>query len=169
MTKTNEQLAALIETRIEIGRINRAAGETVFNPAATSALQAVIDALLAEAGFANIDDYLAAERAEHQRMINDRIEPKAATTANENAVLKAILRNYFTSINGGDPANYQEASDWVLSDCINDSDFPSGITSRALAGVCGSLATKGLVETNGSGREACIRLTVAGYEIAKAL
>lgn len=34
---------ALAEVRMEISRINRAAGETIFNPAATQALDAVLD------------------------------------------------------------------------------------------------------------------------------
>lgn len=38
-----EQLAALAEVRAEITRLNKAAGETVFNPAATQLLEAVID------------------------------------------------------------------------------------------------------------------------------
>jgi hypothetical protein len=40
----------LNEVRREISRINRAAGETVFNPAATQALEAVIADLRAEEG-----------------------------------------------------------------------------------------------------------------------
>jgi hypothetical protein len=38
-------LAAVIEARAEISRINRAAGETRFNPAATAGLDAIIEAL----------------------------------------------------------------------------------------------------------------------------
>lgn len=37
-----QQLAALREVRAEISRINAAAGETIFNPAATELLAAVI-------------------------------------------------------------------------------------------------------------------------------
>lgn len=44
MTKT-ELLAALAEVRAEISRLNRAAGQTVFNPAATSALEVVMEEL----------------------------------------------------------------------------------------------------------------------------
>ena len=33
---------ALVEVRVEITRINKAAGETVFNPAATQALETVM-------------------------------------------------------------------------------------------------------------------------------
>ena len=37
-----ETLADLQEVRIEISRVNEAAGQTVFNPAATEALDSVI-------------------------------------------------------------------------------------------------------------------------------
>ena len=43
MAYTNQQIVEMLsEARIEISRINRAAGETVFNPTATKLLDAVI-------------------------------------------------------------------------------------------------------------------------------
>ena len=42
MTTKTEMLENLMEVRIEIARINDAAGHTVFNPAATDALEAVM-------------------------------------------------------------------------------------------------------------------------------
>lgn len=38
-------LEQLAEVRAEISRINRAAGQTIFNPAATQALEAVMNEL----------------------------------------------------------------------------------------------------------------------------
>lgn len=49
---------ALSEVRREISRLNRAAGETVFNPAATQALEALQLELAAEEGAQVIDDIL---------------------------------------------------------------------------------------------------------------
>lgn len=43
--KTKEILEQLQEIRKEITRVNQAAGETVFNPSATSALESVLKAL----------------------------------------------------------------------------------------------------------------------------
>lgn len=84
-----------------------------------------------------------------------------AITDNERKVLAAIKHNYFAAGNFGDDAP------WIWSDCINDSDKPSGIEGKTLSGICGSLATKGLVETDGHKRDACIRLTKAGIEASK--
>jgi hypothetical protein len=47
--ETADRLAALVEVRDEIRRVNRAAGETVFNPAATALLEGVMAALEAQA------------------------------------------------------------------------------------------------------------------------
>jgi hypothetical protein len=49
--KSREQvLEDLREVRWEIARLNRAAGETIFNPAATQALDGLISELEAEQG-----------------------------------------------------------------------------------------------------------------------
>lgn len=54
----SEVLSDLQEVRREISRLNRARGETVFNPAATDAVQKLIDDLLADEGAEVIDDIL---------------------------------------------------------------------------------------------------------------
>lgn len=87
-------------------------------------------------------------------------------TTSEMKVLRALMTNYF-STNGADAASYEEASADIWSDSINDAAEPSGLTGKALAGVCGSLASKGLVRTGGEGRDSYIALTLAGYEAAK--
>lgn len=74
-------------------------------------------------------------------------------TQNELAVLKALNGNFFSN----------ESCDWVWSNCINDSNAPSGIEGKTLSGVVSSLCAKGLAEVDGNtGRDACIRLTEAG-------
>lgn len=52
---------SLLEVRREISRVNRAAGMTVFNPAATEALQSLLDDLLADEG-AEVAEDIAAGR-----------------------------------------------------------------------------------------------------------
>jgi DNA-binding MarR family transcriptional regulator len=80
-------------------------------------------------------------------------------TENERKVLRAILTNDFGD--GDDLA-------WRWSNSINDAGEPSGLSGKTLSGVCASLAQKGLVQADGqSGRDACIRLTPAGAEIAR--
>lgn len=87
-------------------------------------------------------------------------------TDNEAKVLKAVLTNDFTMSNGRVPDKF-EGSDWIWSDCINDTRFPSGIEGKALSGVVSSLCQKGLLQTDGnSGRDACVSLTEAGYAAA---
>lgn len=79
-------------------------------------------------------------------------------TANERLVLRALRTNDFGNGTQGD---------WLWSDCINDAREPSGITGSALGGVVSSLCEKGLAETDGNkGRDACIRLTEAGWAAA---
>lgn len=79
-------------------------------------------------------------------------------TTNEMKVLRALITNFYSS-SEGEPT-------W--SDVINDASEPSGLKGKALAGVCGSLAAKGLVTTGGEGRDSYIALTAAGCEAAKA-
>jgi hypothetical protein len=56
---TREQVIRhLQEVRVEITRLNRAAGETRFNPAATQGLEAVLGVLAAIEGAEVIDDIL---------------------------------------------------------------------------------------------------------------
>lgn len=59
---------------------------------------------------------------------------KIELTANEVAVLKSLANNYYGDGQGG-----------VWSWAVNDSDTPSGIEGKALSGVVGSLAKKGVV------------------------
>lgn len=87
-------------------------------------------------------------------------------TTNEYRVLRALLTNFF-SANGSAAASAYEACCEIWSDSINDASEPSGLTGKALSGVCGSLAAKGLVRTGGYGRDSYIVLTSAGYEVAK--
>jgi hypothetical protein len=83
-------------------------------------------------------------------------------TTNEAKVLKSILTNDFTMSNGRIPEKF-EGTDWIWSDCINDSRYPSGINGKALSGVVSSLCQKNLIQSDGE----CITLTEAGYNAAK--
>jgi len=86
-------------------------------------------------------------------------------TENEQSVLRAILTNYFSENNGGIPDVFI-ARDFVWSSSLDDAAEEPLVTGKALSGVCGSLAVKGLVETTGSGKESAIALTKAGYDLA---
>lgn len=79
-------------------------------------------------------------------------------TENEIAVLMAIYANNFH----GDPDGP------IWADCINDSALPSGLEGKALAAVCSNLAQKGLITTEGTGRDSTITLTPAGLERGRA-
>lgn len=85
-----------------------------------------------------------------------------SVTTNERAVLRAILRNYYTSLNGGVPQSFDDIDFSVWVNAINDSNEPSGVEGRALSGVVASLTRKALVLTDGQ----TISLTRAGYDIA---
>ena len=80
-------------------------------------------------------------------------------TTNEAAVLRSIATNYYNSLNGGAPSNYAEANNPVWSELINDASIPSGITGKSLSGVCGSLAQKGFIGSDGE----CTWLTETGW------
>lgn len=73
-------------------------------------------------------------------------------TENEKKVLKSIYYNFF----GNSPG------DWVWSDCINESKFPSGLHGKTLSGVVASLAKKNLVYCDGRGRDACVMINPNG-------
>lgn len=84
-------------------------------------------------------------------------------TANEMAVLQALAFNNFSV---GMCDDFQGAT-W--SDCINDSEKPSGIQGRSLSGVVSSLCQKGYItsaeyDTN----EWTISWTDMGREFARA-
>lgn len=72
-------------------------------------------------------------------------------TDKEARVLKALAYNYFGEGSGT----------WCWA--VNDSNAPSGVTGKALAAVVGSLEKKGLVRTDGGGREGTISTTDAGF------
>lgn len=86
-------------------------------------------------------------------------------TDKEYRVLRAILLNDFTNVNGAMPENYADATE-IWANSINDSAEPSGITGRSLSGVCSTLAQKGLIYANGRGEDATVRLTQGGYDAA---
>lgn len=87
-------------------------------------------------------------------------------TNNERSVLRAILTNDYAAGNGAIPETFVRR-DWVWSNCVDCARETPLVEGKALSGVCGSLAQKGLVETDGNtGREACICLTEEGYRVA---
>jgi hypothetical protein len=88
----------------------------------------------------------------------------ADITDKEGKVLKAVLTNDFTMSNGRVPEKY-DGPDWIWSDCINDTRFPSGIEGKTLSGVVSSLCRKGLLKSDGE----CVALTEAGFTAAKAV
>lgn len=85
-------------------------------------------------------------------------------TENEAKVLRAIATNCFNVLNYGIPSSYEDASNWVWTDCLNDAKFPSGIEGKSLSGVCGSLSKKGLIESDDCPGEESILLTEAGFD-----
>lgn len=86
-------------------------------------------------------------------------------TLSEAKVLRAIATNCFNCLNYGIPTCYEEANNDVWSDCIDDAKIPSGLAPRSIAGVCGSLARKGLVESYDWGKnENVIHMTQAGFD-----
>lgn len=86
-------------------------------------------------------------------------------TLSEAKVLRAIATNCFNCLNYGIPASYEEASNDVWSDCIDDAKIPSGLAPRSIAGVCGSLARKGLVQSSAwDDSDNVIRMTEAGFD-----
>jgi hypothetical protein len=84
-------------------------------------------------------------------------------TSNERAVLKAIARSEYQPVNGSEPAAFADTSA-VWTRYLDD-----GLTPRSRPGVVASLSKKGLVWTNGNGRDAEIGLTELGFSIYKAV
>lgn len=80
-------------------------------------------------------------------------QTQAAITEQERRVLDAIAHNYF--LDGDEPLGKA-----VWSNCINDSDKPSGVEGKALSGIVSSLVQKKLV---GSDRE-CVWIKQAGLD-----
>lgn len=86
-------------------------------------------------------------------------------TENEAKVLRAIATNCFNVLNYGIPTCFEEAGNDVWSDLIDDAKIPSGLAPRSIAGVCGSLARKGMVvSSDWDDNERCIRLTETGFD-----
>lgn len=85
-------------------------------------------------------------------------------TANEAAVLRSIATNCYNVLNYGVPSCYEEANNEIWTDLINDAEYPSGIEGKALSGVCGSLARKGLILSFDGGRDSTIMMTKEGYD-----
>jgi hypothetical protein len=83
---------------------------------------------------------------------------RVKVTDKQRAVLRAILHNTFHD--ASPLADRAEVQVWV--NLINDSEAPSGIEGKALAGVVSGLVQKQLVFTDGE----CIALTLAGHATA---
>ncbi len=78
-------------------------------------------------------------------------------THNERLVLIALRDNHY-----GD-------GDCTWSWAVDQSNSPTGLPPSSIGGVVGSLATKGLVSVDGSGRDSAIWVTAAGKEATAAL
>lgn len=87
-------------------------------------------------------------------------------TQNEYAVLKTILHNYFSPTNGAGTEEDIDGEIW--SNCINDSNYPSGIEGKPLSGVVSNLKQKGFVKAYHGGRDSTVCITRAGYDAFKA-
>lgn len=106
-----------------------------------------------------------ADGNEYDTGIEQPNDPDFDITENEAKVLRAIATNCFNCLNYGIPTCYEEANNDVWSDCIDDAKIPSGLAPRSIAGVCGSLARKGLVESYDWGKnENVIHMTQAGFD-----
>jgi hypothetical protein len=87
-------------------------------------------------------------------------------TQNEHAVLRSLLTNYYTSHNGGIPDTYEAGDFAVWTHSIADAHEPYRGTPRSLPGIVSSLVKKGLVKSEGGGKDDCTYLTEAGYNEA---
>lgn len=90
-----------------------------------------------------------------------------AVTDLEAQVLLQLARNLFTSINGGEPTRYQDCSDQLWSDCLDQhsgGDPANTITGRRLSAICGTLAQKGMLVRGSSGRDAWTSITQLGFD-----
>jgi hypothetical protein len=107
----------------------------------------------------------AAEQLLQELLAEDEVKADADITENEAKVLRAIATNCFNVLNYGIPTSFEEADNDVWSDLIDDAKIPSGLAPRSIAGVCGSLARKGMVvSSDWDDNERCIRLTEAGFD-----
>lgn len=106
----------------------------------------------------------AAEQLLQELLAEDKAKADAGITENEAKVLRAIATNCFNVLNYGIPTCYEEACNVTWSDCIDDAKIPSGLAPRTIAGVCGSLARKGMVRSSDEGRDSVIEMTEAGFD-----
>jgi hypothetical protein len=87
-------------------------------------------------------------------------------TALEAAVLYAIAHHEMNSINGARPANHREVATWSWADAFAaDASAKTGtkISTASAKGAMGSLAVKGLIWTQGTGRDAEVGFTEEGF------
>ena len=82
-----------------------------------------------------------------------------ALTSSEYKVLRAIAFNEFGDGPGTD----------IWADCINGSKYPSGIEGKALSGVVASLAKKGFIRSEGTGRDATIRIVRINQQVLESM
>jgi hypothetical protein len=80
-------------------------------------------------------------------------------TTGEYKVLRSIAFNEFGDGPGTD----------IWADCINGSKYPSGIEGKALSGVVASLAKKGFIRCEGTGRDATIRIVRISNELLEGM
>ena len=83
------------------------------------------------------------------------------TTPLQNAMLKKIARNEFTSVNSCEPETLGDIG-WVWADCVIEDSQDKGVFT--------SLINAGLVKHSGNkGRDASVTLTEAGFVAYKSL
>lgn len=87
-------------------------------------------------------------------------------TPNEHAVLRSLLTNYYTSENGAIPDSYDACSMMVWTHSIADANEPYRGLPRSLPGIVSSLVKKGLVKSEGGGKDDCTWLTETGFNEA---
>ena len=82
-------------------------------------------------------------------------------TPNETKMLRNIVLNDYQSLNGAEPASYDEVGG-VWSNCLDCG--PENIPASSRSGVVASLVKKGLAVVDGRGDDATVGLTRAGYD-----
>lgn len=86
-------------------------------------------------------------------------------TALETKLLRNIALNEYAPGNGAEPASHADCGA-VWSNCLDCG--PETIAPTSIPGVVASLVKKGLVWQEGSGREAVVALTSAGFDAYRA-
>jgi len=83
------------------------------------------------------------------------------TTPLQTEMIKAIATSEFTEVNGAEPTSVSDIG-WVWADMIIDNAQDKGVFT--------SLVNAGLAEHSGNkGRDACVTLTEAGFQVYKSL